>query len=73
LPSGGKLVTLEALVGRRWQPFATTHTDAAGAFHYVEAIRHSPSGKYSLGATLPREAAFPYSGGRSAVATVRVR
>jgi hypothetical protein len=72
LPPGGKLVTLQALVGHRWQPFATLHTDAAGRFDYVERFRRSPRGVYRLRASLPREAAFAYVGGHSRVARVRV-
>jgi hypothetical protein len=72
LPPGGKLVTLEALVGHRWQPFATVHTDATGRFGYVERFRRSPPGVYRLRASLPREAAFAYTAAHSRPARVRV-
>jgi len=74
VPSGGKLIDLQAFYRGRWRTFATPRTDAAGrwSFRYrFEATRGLV--RYRFRARIRREAAYPYELGYSRVVAVTVR
>ena len=70
----GKLVELQARVGRRWRTFATARTDATGQYTVRYRFK-STTGRvtYRFRARLPKERAFPYDVGRSRTKAVVVR
>ena len=70
----GKLVELQARVGKRWRTFATARTDDGGRYGVRYRFK-STTGRvtYKFRARLPKERAFPYEPGRSRVKTVTVR
>lgn len=70
----GKLVELQAQVGRKWRTFVTARTGDDG--RYVARYRFkSTTGRvtYRFRARLPKERAFPYDSGRSRMTAVVVR
>jgi hypothetical protein len=71
IPRGGKLVALQARVGRKWRTFATPKTNAKGVFRYRYRFT-STTGlrRYAFRALVTREAAYPYDSAPSP--TVRV-
>jgi hypothetical protein len=75
IPATGKLVALQAKVGRRWRTFATPTANAVnGRFRYRYRFT-STTGlrRYAFRALVTREAAYPYEQGASKVVTVVVR
>lgn len=74
VPAAGKLVALQAKVGRGWRTFATPRANAKGIFRHryrflaTTGLRH-----YEFRAVVAREAAYPYEKGVSPVVRVTVR
>ncbi len=74
IPSGGKVVTLQAKVGRQWRTFATPRANARGAFkHRYRFTATSGLRRYVFRAVATREAAYSYERGTSAKVGVIVR
>jgi hypothetical protein len=72
LPSGGKIVVLEARQRGRWITVDTTRARGAKAsWHAVAHFRGNP-GTYPVRLRIPREAVFPYDLGHSRAVKVRV-
>ena len=70
----GKLVELQARVGKSWRTFATSRTDRRGRYAVRYRFR-STTGRvtYKFRARLPRERAYPYAAGKSRTKAVVVR
>lgn len=74
IPSAGKLVALQAKVGRRWRTFATPRANAKGVFrHRYRFTATTGVRRYAFRALVAREAAYPYERGLSPTLTVTVR
>jgi hypothetical protein len=74
IPSAGKLVALQAKVGRRWRTFATPRANAKGVFkHRYRFTATTGLRRYSFRAVVSRESAYPYERGVSRKLTVTVR
>jgi hypothetical protein len=74
IPSGGKLVALQAKVGRRWRTFATPRASAKGVFrHRYRFTSTTGLRRYAFRAVVAREAAYPYEAGVSRTVKVTVR
>ena len=74
VPSAGKLVALQAKVGRRWRTFATPRANAKGVFrHRYRFTATTGLRRYAFRAVVAREAAYPYERGVSRTLTVTVR
>jgi hypothetical protein len=74
IPSAGKLVTLQAKVGRRWRTFATPRADDKGVFrHRYRFTATTGLRRYAFRAVVAREAAYPYERGVSRTVRVTVR
>jgi hypothetical protein len=74
LPAGGKLVALQARVGRQWRTFATPRARANGAFkHRYRFTATTGLRRYVFRALVSREAAYSYETGVSRKVYVTVR
>jgi hypothetical protein len=74
VPSAGKLVALQAKVGRRWRTFATPRANAKGVFrHRYRFTATTGLRRYAFRAVVAREAAYPYERGVSGTVTVTVK
>ncbi len=74
IPSGGKLVALQAKVGRKWRTFATPRANAKGVFrHRYRFTSTTGVRRYAFRAVIAREAAYPYEAGVSRIVRVTVR
>jgi len=74
IPSGGKLVALQAKVGRQWRTFATPRANARGVFrHRYRFTSTTGVRRYAFRAVIAREAAYPYEAGVSRTVRVTVR
>jgi hypothetical protein len=73
VPRGGKLVALQARVGRRWRTFTTVRTDRRGrlrARHRFSAASRGRSYRFRL--LVPHEPSYPFERAASAAIAVRV-
>lgn len=74
LPAGGKLVALQARVGRQWRTFATPRAKANGTFkHRYRFTATTGLRRYVFRALVSREAAYSYETGASRKVYVTVR
>ena len=74
IPVEGKLVALQAKVGRGWRTFANPRANAKGVFkHRYRFTATTGVRRYAFRAVVAREAAYPYEAGRSPVVRVTVR
>lgn len=74
IPAGGKLVALQARVGRQWRTFATPRANANGVFkHRYRFTATTGLRRYVFRALVAREAAYPYETGVSRRVYVTVR
>jgi len=74
VPRAGKLVALQAKVGRRWRTFATPRANARGVFrHRYRFTATTGRRRYAFRAVVTREAAYPFERGSSKVVRVTVR
>jgi hypothetical protein len=74
IPAAGKVVALQAKVGRRWRTFATPRANAKGLFrHRYRFTATTGLRRYVFRAVVTREAAYPYERGVSRRVTVIVR
>lgn len=74
IPAAGKLVALQARVGRRWRTFATPRANARGVFrHRYRFTSTTGVRRYAFRALVTREAAYPYERGASRTVRVLVR
>jgi hypothetical protein len=74
IPAGGKLVALQARVGRGWRTFATPRANAKGVFkHRYRFTATTGLRRYAFRAVVAREAAYPYEAGMSRTVRVAVR
>lgn len=73
IPTGGKLVDLQAFYRGRWRTFATPRANGKGAwrFKYRFGATRRPT-TYRFRAVIRREAVYPYEEGLSALVSVRV-
>jgi hypothetical protein len=74
IPTAGKLVALQAKVGREWRTFATPRANAKGIFkHRYRFTATTGLRRYKFRAVVAREAAYPYEKGVSRIVKVTVR
>lgn len=74
IPPAGKLVALQAKVGRGWRTFATPRANAKGRFkHRYRFTATTGVRRYAFRVVVAREAAYPYEKGISRVVKVTVR
>ncbi len=74
IPKAGKLVALQARVGREWRTFATPRANAKGVFkHRYRFTATTGLRRYEFRALVAREAAYPYEKGVSRTVKVTVR
>ncbi len=74
IPAGGKVVALQAKVGRKWRTFATPRANAKGAFkHRYRFTSTTATRRYAFRAVVGREDAYSYEQGRSPLVRVTVR
>lgn len=74
IPTAGKLVALQARVGREWRTFATPRANAKGVFkHRYRFTATTGLRRYEFRAVVAREAAYPYEKGVSRIVKVTVR
>lgn len=74
IPTAGKLVALQARVGRGWRTFATPRANAKGVFrHRYRFTETTGLRRYAFRAVVTREAAYSYEAGRSKTVKVTVR
>jgi hypothetical protein len=74
IPTAGKIVALQAKVGRRWRTFATPRANAGGSFkHRYRFTATTGLRRYAFRALVTREAAYPYERGISRTVHVTVR
>jgi hypothetical protein len=74
IPKAGKLVALQARVGREWRTFATPRANAKGVFkHRYRFTATTGLRRYEFRALVAREAAYPYEKGVSRIVKVTVR
>lgn len=74
IPKTGKLVTLQAKVGREWRTFATPRASAKGVFkHRYRFTATTGLRRYKFRAVVAREAAYPYEAGVSRTVKVLVK
>lgn len=72
--ASGKLVELQTRLSGRWQTFRTVRTDAAGRWRSAYRFRRTRGVvRYRFRAGLPREAAYPFEGGRTRSIRVTVK
>jgi hypothetical protein len=72
LPSGGKIVVLEARQRGRWSTVASTRARGAKASWHATAHFRGNPGTYPVRLRIPREAVFPYDIGHSPAVKIRV-
>jgi hypothetical protein len=74
IPKVGKLVALQAKVGRGWRTFATPRANKKGIFkHRYRFTATTGKRRYKFRAVVEREDAYPYEAGVSRIAQVIVR
>lgn len=74
IPAGGKLVALQARVGRQWRTFATPRANGRGVFaHRYRFTATTGVRRYVFRALVTHEAAYPYETGSSPKVRVTVR
>jgi len=74
IPKAGKLVALQARVGREWRTFATPRASAKGLFkHRYRFTATTGLRRYKFRALVAREAAYPYEKGVSRTVKVIVK
>lgn len=74
IPAAGKVVALQAKVGRGWRTFATPRANARGVFRYRYRFTSTTgTRRYRFRAAIAREGAYPYEAGVSPIVRVRVR
>jgi len=74
IPKAGKVLALQAKVGRRWRTFATPRANAKGVFkHRYRFTSTTGVRRYAFRALVAREAAYPYERGTSKTVQVTVR
>jgi hypothetical protein len=74
IPTAGKLVALQARVGREWRTFATPRANVKGVFrHRYRFTATTGLRRYEFRAIVAREAAYPYEKGVSRIVKVTVR
>lgn len=74
LPAAGKLVALQARVGREWRTFATPRANGRGVFrHRYRFTSTTGLRRYAFRALVTRESAYPYERGLSRTVRVTVR
>jgi hypothetical protein len=74
IPLAGKLVALQAKVGRGWRTFATPRANAKGRFrHRYRFTATTGTRRYAFRVVVAREAAYPYERGVSRTVKVTVR
>jgi hypothetical protein len=74
IPPAGKLVALQAKVGRSWRTFATPRANASGRFrHRYRFTATTGLRRYAFRVVVAREAAYPYEKGVSRIVKVTVR
>lgn len=74
IPTAGKLVALQARVGREWRTFATPRANSKGVFtHRYRFTATTGTRRYAFRAVVAREAAYPYEAGVSKLVRVTVR
>lgn len=74
IPFAGKLVALQAKVGRRWRTFATPRANAKGVFrHRYRFTATTGLRRYAFRAVVAREGAYPYERGVSPTLRVIVK
>jgi hypothetical protein len=73
LPTGGKLIEMQAHFRGRWRTFSTLRTDRAGRWRFPYRFG-ATLGRvtYRFRARLPSEGGYPFVTGRSEVARVVV-
>ncbi len=74
IPAGGKVVALQAKVGREWRTFANPRANRKGVFrHRYRFSATTGLRRYAFRVVVAREAAYPYEAGRSPIVRVTVR
>jgi hypothetical protein len=74
IPTAGKLVALQAKVGREWRTFATPRANRKGVFkHRYRFTATTGLRRYAFRAVVARETAYPYEAGVSRTVKVAVR
>jgi hypothetical protein len=74
IPKAGKLVALQARVGRGWRTFATPRANRKGVFkHRYRFTATTGTRRYKFRAVVAREDAYPYEAGVSRTVRVIVR
>lgn len=74
IPRAGKVVALQAKVGREWRTFATPRANAKGIFrHRYRFTSTTGVRRYAFRAVVAREGAYPYEAGKSRIVKVTVR
>jgi hypothetical protein len=74
IPKAGKLVALQAKVGRGWRTFATPRANKKGIFrHRYRFTATTGMRRYKFRAVVEREDAYPYEAGVSRIVRVIVR
>jgi hypothetical protein len=74
IPKAGKLVALQAKVGRGWRTFATPRANRKGVFkHRYRFTATTGTRRYKFRAVVAREDAYPYEAGVSSTVQVIVR
>jgi hypothetical protein len=74
IPAAGKLVALQAKVGRGWRTFATPRANAKGVFrHRYRFTATTGLRRYAFRAVIAREDAYPYERGVSRIVRVTVK
>src|SRR5215207_2189954 len=73
VPRAGKLVELQARVGRGWRTFATVRAGRGGRLGYTHDFAPGSAGRtYWIRLRVRREAAYPFEAGTSRAVAVRV-
>jgi hypothetical protein len=74
IPPAGKLVALQAKIGRGWRTFATPRANAKGRFsHRYRFTATTGTRRYAFRVVVAREDAYPYERGVSRIVKVTVR
>lgn len=74
IPKAGKIVALQARVGRKWRTFATPRAKKSGVFkHRYRFTATTGVRRYAFRALVAREGAYPYERGISRTVRVLVR
>ena len=73
VPRAGKLVELQARVGRGWRTFATVRSDRRGRIRHTRRFATTSAGStFWIRLRVPRERSYPFETGASSAVTVRV-